>query len=226
MTRWTLSLAVSVGLSLGCQSNRTPQSESRAGLSGGGNSTAIHVSGESAEAQFSSSTADGCGGSWMYIFAGDQVTHQSGTGSPTSWSEAWLWYEQYNWCTSEWVFGYAAADGVNFSADHNLNSGSLSGALPGYSYDYFTNTASNTTFNVNLTWTGSGNVYHGNSRTSWQYPGGRYDYRSNGASSDATVAGTVNGASVSGGGTLSEVNSGSVTIGSSYWGGGGGLAVD
>ncbi|BAZ31851.1 hypothetical protein NIES4074_43240 [Cylindrospermum sp. NIES-4074] len=167
--------------------------------------------GESASASFSQ--YDGCNSTYVGVYAFDNVTKDA-PGAPTSQTGANLYYSSYDYCTGVGSYGYGYSENATFTSSNSLQSASLSGSFTLYDYS----SAVNKTAAVDLTWTGTGDLFRGNSHSTYQGPGYRSSYRSVGAYRDASVTGTVTVdgtnliANVPSYGSLSSSNNGSLFI--------------
>jgi hypothetical protein len=172
-----------------------------------------HFRGKTAYADFYSVDATGCIFTSVSVFA-TESRFQNPPGGPTS--SAWADVSIYQWneCTYEQgICGYASfplPDGA-FNMSGNLASASLNATAE--TYDYCSGTSQ--PVGVALAWTGDGQIFRGNSVTSYHYPSYRASYRSNGQSCNATVSGSVSFGSTTvqlanGYASLSSVNSGSI----------------
>jgi hypothetical protein len=167
--------------------------------------------GESASAYFSQ--YDGCNSSYVSVYGFDNVTKDA-PGAPTSQKGAYLYYSSYNYCTGVGSYGSGSSQDATFTIGNSLQSASLSGTFTLDDYS----SAVNKTAAVDLTWTGTGDIFRGNNHGTYQGPGYRSNYRSVGSNRDASVTGTVTVdgtnliANLPSFGSLSSSNSGSLFI--------------
>jgi hypothetical protein len=154
---------------------------------------------------------DYCNSTYVSVYAFDNVS-KTAPGAPTSQKEANVYYSNYNYCTGQGSYVYGSSTNATFTTSQ-LNSASLSGTFTLTDYSGNTKTA-----DVNLSWTGSGDTYRGNSHSHNQGPGYSSNYRSVGGYREAQVSGnvTIDGTNVitnlSSYGYLSSSNSGSLSI--------------
>lgn len=152
----------------------------------------------------------------VYVFAGQNIA-KSGPGKPSSSQSVNVGVYEYNYCTGEMLkaaFGYAPLDGNGFQMDKKLNGAHVTAAVPA------TDEVSGASFtlNVDLAWTGVGEVFKNRSQYQYQSKGCRYSSRFSGSYRQATAAGVINDGSVNYAnslafGDLQSANSGEMTVG-------------
>jgi hypothetical protein len=174
-------------------------------------SNKFQIRGQMADAYFYKS--DDCNYTSFGVFASDSVS-KSQPGAPTAQKGAYIYYSQYNWCTGEGSYGDGFANEVEFSSNNSLNSATLNGTFS--LNDYSAGTTK--TVDVALTWTGSGDIFRGNSHSHYQSSAFTSNYRYKGSYREAQVSGsvTLDGQSLlsdlSSSASLSSSNSGSVEV--------------
>lgn len=130
---------------------------------------------------------DSCSSTSVYVDAYTSIT-KDGPGAPTSQMGANLYYYNYNYCTGTYSSGYGSSPNATFKIDNNLNSATLNGTFTVTDYP----SGTNKTADVALTWTGADSYQsNGKSNYTYQTPTSITRYRSNGASRDAQVSGSV-----------------------------------
>ncbi|AFZ15028.1 hypothetical protein Cri9333_4239 [Crinalium epipsammum PCC 9333] len=141
------------------------------------------VKGESAYANFEQS--DRCNTTGVYVSAADSVTKVSG--APTPQKQAYLYYWKQNFCTGVYSEGYGSSNDFTSTLNKQLDSANLTGTFT--ITDPFTGTTKNT--DVNINWTGTGDISRGNTRYHYQGAGYSSKYRSIGSDRQANVSGSV-----------------------------------
>ncbi len=141
------------------------------------------VKGENAYADFYQS--DECNYTGVNVFVANSVTKTSG--APTTQKEAYLSYWKYNFCTGVSSSGYGSSNDFTSTLSKQLDSANLTGTFT--ITDYSTGTTKNA--DVNINWTGTGDVSRGNSHYRYQNAGYSSNYRSVGSSRQANVSGSV-----------------------------------
>ncbi|HEY9693108.1 MAG TPA: hypothetical protein V6D15_12930 [Oculatellaceae cyanobacterium] len=141
------------------------------------------VKGENAYADFYQS--DECNYTGVSVFAADSVTKTSG--APTTQKEAYLSYWKYNFCTGVSSGGYGSSNNFTSTLNKQLDTANLTGTFT--LTDYSTGTTKNA--DVNINWTGTGDISRGNSHYHYQGAGYSSNYRSIGSYRQANVSGSV-----------------------------------
>lgn len=129
---------------------------------------------------------DGCNSTSVSVSAFTNIT-KSAPGAPTDQMGAYLYYDNYNYCTGTYSSSSGESPNATFTIDNQLKSASLKGTFA--LYDYYSGTTK--TANVNLTWTGTGDLFRNRSSYTYQTPTSLTRYRSNGENRDAAVSGSV-----------------------------------
>ncbi|MBW4575315.1 MAG: hypothetical protein KME08_08525 [Aphanothece sp. CMT-3BRIN-NPC111] len=172
------------------------------------------VKGQSANAGFYQ--YDECNSNSVYVYAGDNVTRNA-PGAPTSQKYAEIYYSNYNFCTGVGSYSYGSSSDATFTTNQ-LNSANLKGTFTVNEYLPDGSSGTTKTVNVDLTWTGTGDTYRGNSHSHFQGSGYISNSRYIGAYRDSQVSGSVTAdgknliANLSSYGSLSTSNSGSLEI--------------
>jgi hypothetical protein len=143
--------------------------------------------GQSADASFFH--ADGCIQTFVGVFASEGVFH-SPPGPGDGQSGTNLFIDQFDTCAGTPIlsaFGSAILDDAAFQPDQKLGSATLNAAI-----EVFDGVSGATfTANVNLNWTGVGNISRGKSHFHSQSPGCKINSKFNGTFRQAQAVGTV-----------------------------------
>jgi hypothetical protein len=148
-----------------------------------------HFRGKTAWGNSYSIDATGCISTSVYFFATED-RFQDPPGPPADSAAASIGIFQWNECTYETLtclYASVALPNDAFSLANNLASATLNTTLQAYNCS----TGDTQPVSVAITWTGEGDVFRGNSHSSYHYPGYRVSYRSNGQSRSATPSGSV-----------------------------------
>jgi len=174
------------------------------------------VKGQSAGAGFYQSDSDGCNSINVSVWTGDNVSRNA-PGAPTSQKYAEIYYSNYNFCTGTGSYGYGSSSDATFTTNQ-LNSANLKGTFTVNEFSASGTSDATKTVNVNLTWTGAGDTYRGNSHSHFQGANYISNSRYVGAYREAQVSGavTMDGknliTNLSSYGSLNSSNSGSMEI--------------
>ena len=128
-----------------------------------------------------------CSSTYVEVSVFDSITRE-GTGAPTAQKQANLYYSTYNYCTGQYSSSYGSVTNPNFTLAGGgaLQSATLKTTIP------LTDSSGNSKkAEINLTWTGTGDISRGNSHSHYQGPGYSSNYRSNGSWRDAKPTGTI-----------------------------------
>jgi len=149
------------------------------------------VKGQSASASFYQ-IVDECTSTSVYVSAFDNLTKDA-PGAPTAQKQAYLDYYRFNACTGQSSYGYGSSSDATFKPNAQLSSATLTGNFTVTEYSFPTEDPQDTTktAQVSLTWTGTGDIYRGNSHSHYQGPGFISNSRYTGAYRDAQVSSTV-----------------------------------
>ncbi len=147
----------------------------------------FHFSGRSADAFFSSFDPSGCIGTFVSVFANDG-RFQAPPGPGSSSSGASIFIDQFDFCTgsSVFFFGFATLADADFRVSRGLTSARLNTTIP--VVDPF---GSPLDVDVDLTWTGTGDLSRGNSHFHSQSPNCIVNGHSNGSFRFAEASGSV-----------------------------------
>jgi hypothetical protein len=128
-----------------------------------------------------------CGSTSVEVSVFDSIT-KDGAGAPTTQKQANIYFSSYNYCTGKYSFSYGSVNKPDFTL---TGGGALQSAT--LKTTIVLNDASGTKQNadVNLTWTGVGDISRGNSHSHYQGPGYMSNYRSNGSWRDAKATGSI-----------------------------------
>jgi hypothetical protein len=145
--------------------------------------------GKTAYASSYASDPTTCISTSLYVFATED-RFQDSPGAPTHSAVAYASVFQWNECTLQTVacvYGSVLLPDGAFNMTGNLASATLTVTIPGS--DCFSGDPSS--LSVALQWSGEGDVFRGNSHSTYHYPGNLVSYRSSGQFRDAVPTGSV-----------------------------------
>jgi hypothetical protein len=145
--------------------------------------------GKTAYASSYASDPTTCISTSLYVFATED-RFQDSPGAPTDSAVAYASAFQWNDCTLQTVacvYGSVLLPDGAFNMTGHLASATLTVTIPGF--DCLSGNPRS--LSVALHWSGEGDVFHGNSHSSYHYPGFLVSYRSIGQTREALPSGSV-----------------------------------
>lgn len=122
-----------------------------------------------------------------------------GVGAPdTIGPVGFLWVDIFDSCNFRFINGFAEMDITEAAFNGNLTSAHVTATATIEYFDEFSMTTTNTeTFNINIDWTGSGEVYTGMYNSNYSGAGYRTISRTTGTNRTAEVSGSISSDTIS-----------------------------
>ncbi len=147
----------------------------------------VQYRGMSAEAGFFAIDPSGCVETDVHVFSAEQAVKQ-GPGKPVDGPLAEVSLFQFNYCTFETLrSAFGQTDDAAFDADNSLNEARVRAMIP--TVDFIRN--AEVLVEVELTWTGSGELFSTSQRERFRVPGQMETTWFKGAFREAAATGTV-----------------------------------
>jgi hypothetical protein len=131
----------------------------------------------------------GCISTYTNVGVGDTVAHTQ-PGAPAEYIGAWVGIYTYDWCQGIWptnMNGNVMLSDGQFTIDKKLNQATLNATIPVYDEQ----TGITKYLDVNLTWTGIGDIERINNTVTINEPGFKYTSHLNGQFRQARVSGSI-----------------------------------